>query len=1423
MGREYGGLLQLSTAFCLRGDWVSDSIIVNKTLPNDGNLTIRRPIASPDYVWGNRDNGGTRTKRPTKDPRTSERRLTTAAEGSVVPHVYGRDQIAGKVYAVGYDSYYWYIGVSWCIGGTLGIAAIEHVFNGEEVIPSSDRQDYLGLPDQDFYHGATGNFGFDQNVYRNWLARSIPLYEDTMTTELLQQKVGVAHSIIRIAQGSEIQNLSAQINGILVKDYRLSVLPQDPEEAWIPNPLYNQWSDYSSGAASSYFEISDAEVVVQGTVQGGLSETSTVAFVPPKYREREHRIFSIPSVAGSSVRLDVRGDGALVSPIDSANSRLSLAWNSFCLYFEGSGRGWTDFSLNAGWENRGLGYAGLSYKSLPSGAVHIKGVVKNTSGTPYVSICPLPAELVPEYTLPIFCASYTSGSEDGFSRVDLNTSGELIPISGAQENWMSVETVYVPSSDRWVSISTLPGTWENYGGGYPPMQYIDLGKGLVHVRGMIKNGATGDAAQTLFTLPSGMRPYDTVCFNAFQGDGKNFRVQVLSGGEVQISYLGDSTFVWISFVFRAATGIWTYSESSNPTLALCDHIESKPYGAGARIGSASMASDCAEYNDEFIIADENVAPGTAPNDTRRHQIGYSMTRIDTVQKYIDVLRDYANCFTQYFGDRVFLVPDKKLARTGSGGNFSFDDFVAAFDDSNIIDGSLKSKKAGDRDRPTVVSVDFTDTSQPEGVPPTQPVLWRDGVVRDYYSGDVTQVRHWKEARLSYPGIQSSSQATRKLIEYMNHLWLEDLEVAFETFSDALPVFNGSPILLKHKTGIGSNLDGLDGYKPFRALRATLIGPNKYRVECLEYQDEAYSDVLVVTPTIPDTRIPDPSSAAEIVGVSHTELSSNSAGAFYTYFILDIQIDPDYPYPELQVYDWSIFQQTDSGLLLVWSGTAGSQKQFTSGPLVPEATYVVQVTSRNQMSGKRWPQPYTVTVLAVGKDNPPGTPVDFSASEAGGNIYLEWSEPDDEFPGTLSYEIRIISNPSTPMPVTDSDKQSEWATAEGFFSGSVLSTWRAGFPGGTYRFFIAAKDVFGTLSDVPAVLDVVSTSDDKAFVHDIWNYDYLSASGVYQYKPRRNSGYIVAFSNTSEVFRDVFPLAMQNYTAELYRYYNSVLPQVKTLDLGDYDGNPTYNKAIEFPSEFTGKFSTRIDGWVVSPPYVAGTIDTSYASASVETHLLLNGEAPPGTTLVGPNAENRGSARRVYAQAKGYCFKFRLDTARLESSFSTMKEEGQITTDGLGGTVVALVNSYVKAYKVNAQIIDNATTATGVIDNVSLNPNPASISEKTDISFSNGDGTTGLLSSTTTDFIAEGFSSDPDSDPGTKDYILVSGSGIPGNNRLYEVVSVNQHSIYVTPAPSDESASAPISVEEKSTITIFAKHSITGEDVVREVFWFFEGL
>ena len=89
----------------------------------------------------------------------------------------------------------------------------------------------------------------------------------------------------------------------------------------------------------------------------------------------------------------------------------------------------------------------------------------------------------------------------------------------------------------WQSISTFANSWVNYD---PPTQhsvaYYKDSLGIVHLRGLIKNGTVGAVA---FTLPAGYRPdlpYHFACAsNNAAGVGRvdpNGTVNILAGSNI---------------------------------------------------------------------------------------------------------------------------------------------------------------------------------------------------------------------------------------------------------------------------------------------------------------------------------------------------------------------------------------------------------------------------------------------------------------------------------------------------------------------------------------------------------------------------------------------------------------------------------------------------------------------------------------------------------------------------------------------------------------------------------------------------------------------------------------------------------------------------------------------------------------------------
>ena len=95
----------------------------------------------------------------------------------------------------------------------------------------------------------------------------------------------------------------------------------------------------------------------------------------------------------------------------------------------------------------------------------------------------------------------------------------------------------------WIAPSLL-NSWVNYGGGYEDAGYYKDNFGVVHIRGLIKNGTTTNGTD-LFTLPVGYRPvgYNIMATNTNPGSHANIHLQ--PGGIVEIFGSGVSA-TWLS-------------------------------------------------------------------------------------------------------------------------------------------------------------------------------------------------------------------------------------------------------------------------------------------------------------------------------------------------------------------------------------------------------------------------------------------------------------------------------------------------------------------------------------------------------------------------------------------------------------------------------------------------------------------------------------------------------------------------------------------------------------------------------------------------------------------------------------------------------------------------------------------------------------
>lgn len=102
------------------------------------------------------------------------------------------------------------------------------------------------------------------------------------------------------------------------------------------------------------------------------------------------------------------------------------------------------------------------------------------------------------------------------------------------------------NQQAWVA-PTFQNSWVNYGSPWATAAYYKDAVGVVHLRGLVKNGTS---MSTIFTLPAGYRPQASIRF-AVDSSGAFGSVYVQNDGQVVMA-VGSTSFIDLATVsFRA--------------------------------------------------------------------------------------------------------------------------------------------------------------------------------------------------------------------------------------------------------------------------------------------------------------------------------------------------------------------------------------------------------------------------------------------------------------------------------------------------------------------------------------------------------------------------------------------------------------------------------------------------------------------------------------------------------------------------------------------------------------------------------------------------------------------------------------------------------------------------------------------------------
>jgi hypothetical protein len=254
--------------------------------------------------------------------------------------------------------------------------------------------------------------------------------------------------------------------------------------------------------------------LIRDGVYGG-TDTSTLIYLEPS--KTVIRRYTMPAFVGGSPdqygRVDVVpniGDQGGVQ----ANSAMGATgtWLAPSGYWPTAMRGWE--SLDSLYQNGTADYqaqntpsntlyqGGMFWKD-PFGFVHIKGMVKtfpnNTSGSP--------AFTMPVGYRPAMSEIFPTIGSGTFGQIRINNSGQVFLWTNNTNEWITLHLKYMasdsPLADDWNDMDLL-NSWVIHGGEWQTPQWIMTPDGILHLRGLIKDGTT-TAGTDIWEIPSNIR------------------------------------------------------------------------------------------------------------------------------------------------------------------------------------------------------------------------------------------------------------------------------------------------------------------------------------------------------------------------------------------------------------------------------------------------------------------------------------------------------------------------------------------------------------------------------------------------------------------------------------------------------------------------------------------------------------------------------------------------------------------------------------------------------------------------------------------------------------------------------------------------------------------------------------------------------
>jgi hypothetical protein len=662
-------------------------------------------------------------------------------------------------------------------------------------------------------------------------------------------------------------------------------------------------------------------------------------------------------------------------------------------------------------------------------------------------------------------------------------------------------------------------------------------------------------------------------------------------------------------VYDPRTTLTEYS--TNPTLHLRDFITSGIYGQGKQVIESAVI-DCANANDEIV------------GGAKRRQSNYTIDKQAKTSKYVEALRTYAACFVVPSSGKIKLVPFRPATITRPA-------------IEQIENESFKITKLGMEDTPTVMIIWYQDTST---------IPWKKAPAIAKTPGVIAGTDLWIESHVNLYGINTYAQAYREAVERLNDLRLTDLSVEFVSYDESLQDEIGDVIPVTHSLGLTD--------KPFRIVKTQLQEPGRWKIFGKEYNENVFSDDVQTEPDNQDTTLPTLFNPLPATNVTATEEVFQQISQGTHSSRLRISWDaPDYPF--IQSYRIVVKRGVD----IVFETNTIDNIAVTGAVMELEQHDIFVYV----YSGIDYSSPAINNITPKGKYLPPPNVQDLTGFEAGGEVFLSWSQVFDV--DMWNYEIRY--------DLTSGD----WDSATVIDRVDALRLSTKEVPAGEWRFFVKALDSVGNYSDNSTFKDLTVSLDANAFLLETYDFDTpITETNLHQYTLERSSDLTYDVSYSGQTWAAMFPLAMSTYTNNINSYQNDVLSEF-------------LSETKDFGLELSGNWSAEVNYDVISGSVVAQLeLSTDNFVSDLQVFTSLNTKA---------------TARyaRIRIKSDVGLFKVVWPVMNVRVDAIPKQENGTgVSVSTAGGYTVILDNDYVKAKSITITPL-SATAYTWTIDNIDI--------------------------------------------------------------------------------------------------------------------------